>query len=203
MLCCTKRIKPGCGGRMLRDAFREGSHTNNARPRAAPLRSASTMQQCAAASGNESTVAVWSCVDPWTGRLRQRSSSRSSSSSSGSGGGGGGGGGGKVGGTLGLKEFMHRSRVLELYRGILKRARALEDKDVADEARRQFKSCLGETDHLKVQMMVADATNHLEAMQGSTRGAGSGGGGDGDSWLDIHDPEDKRGRVGESFPWQR
>ncbi|CAM9546797.1 unnamed protein product, partial [Ectocarpus sp. 12 AP-2014] len=188
MLCCTKRIKPGCGGRMLRDAreaFRGGSHTNNARPRAAPFRSASTMQQCAAASGTESTVAAWSCVDPWTGRPRprssssssSRSSSRSRSSSSRSGSGGGGGGGGKVGGALGLKEFMHRARVLELYRGILKRARALEDKDVADEARRQFKSCLGETDPLKVQMMVADATNHLEAMQGSTRGVGSTGGG--------------------------
>ncbi|CAN0421509.1 unnamed protein product [Ectocarpus sp. 8 AP-2014] len=98
---------------------------------------------------------------------------------------------------------MHRARVLELYRGVLKRARDLEDKDVADEARRQFKSCLGETDPLKVQMMVADATNHLEAMQGSTRGAGSGAGGGGDSWLDIHDPEDTRGRVGEGFPWQR
>lgn len=88
-------------------------------------------------------------------------------------------------------------------RAVSQRARALEDKDLADEARRQFKSSMGETDPLKVQMMVADAANHLEAMQGSTRGAGSGGGGGGDSWLNIHDPDDKRGRVGEGFPWQR
>ncbi|CAN0126120.1 unnamed protein product [Ectocarpus fasciculatus] len=193
--------------RDAREAFREGCQANNARPMAAPFRSASTIQQCAAASGTESTLAGWSCVDPWTGRPRPRprSSSGSSSSSSRSRSSSSSSGGGKVGGALGLKEFMHRARVLDLYRGILKRARALEDKDVADEARRQFKSSLGETDPLKVQMMVADATNHLEAMQGSTRGAGSGaaGGGGGDSWLDIHDPEDKRGRVGEGFPWQR
>ncbi|CAN0557051.1 unnamed protein product, partial [Ectocarpus sp. 8 AP-2014] len=134
---------------MLRDArevFREGRHTSNARPRAAPFRSASTMQQCAAASGTESTVALWSCVDPWTGRPRSssssssscsssssRSRSRSSSSSSGSGGGGGGGGGGKVGGALGLKEFMHRARVLELYRGVLKVGERNERKGVETE----------------------------------------------------------------------
>ncbi|CAM9468214.1 unnamed protein product [Hapterophycus canaliculatus] len=100
---------------------------------------------------------------------------------------------------------MHRTRVLELYRGILKRAREIDDKDVAAEARRQFKSFRDEADPLKIQMRVADAVNHLEAMQGSTRGGGpaDGAGGGGGSWLDIHDPEDKRGRVGESFPWQR
>ena len=86
-------------------------------------------------------------------------------------------------------------------RANLQRARSIEDKDVAAEARRQFKASRDETDPLKIQMLVADATNYLEAMQGSTRGGGSSGGGD--SWLDIDDPEDKRGRVGEGFPWQR
>eukprot|EP00903_Cladosiphon_okamuranus_P014984 g13868.t1 len=105
---------------------------------------------------------------------------------------GGSKGGVKTGGALGLKEFMHRARVLDLYRGILKRARSIEDKDVAAEARRQFKASRDETDPLKIQMLVADASNHLEAMQGSVLGAGSSGGGD--SWLDIDDPEDKRGR---------
>lgn len=83
----------------------------------------------------------------------------------------------------------------------IQRARSIEDKDVAEEARRQFKASRDETDPLKIQMLVADATNYLEAMQGSTRGAGSSG--DGNSWLDIDDPEDRRGRVGEGFPWQR
>ncbi|CAM9583897.1 unnamed protein product [Scytosiphon promiscuus] len=90
-------------------------------------------------------------------------------------------------------------------RGRAQRAREIDDRDVAAEARRQFKSFRDESDPLKVQMLVADAVNHLEAMQGSTRGGGSadGAGGGGDSWLDIHDPADKRGRVGEGFPWQR
>lgn len=54
---------------------------------------------------------------------------------------------------------------------------------------------------MKLQMLMADATNYLEAMQGSTREASSGR--TGGSWLDIKDPEDERGRVGEGFPWQR
>eukprot|EP00752_Nemacystus_decipiens_P010524 g9372.t1 len=116
---------------------------------------------------------------------RARSSKSSSSSH--------GGVGVRTVGALGLKEFMHRTRVLSLYRGILKRARSINDQDVASEARRQFKASRAETDPLKIQMLVADATNHLEAMQGSTREAGSSGGGD--SWLDIDDPEDKRGRL--------
>lgn len=53
---------------------------------------------------------------------------------------------------------------------------------------------------MKLQMLMAEATNYLEAMQGSTRAGPTGGGG---SWLDIKDPEDERGRVGEGFPWQR
>lgn len=73
--------------------------------------------------------------------------------------------------------------------------------DVAAEAQRQFKLCSDETDPLKIQRLVADAANHLEAMQGSARaGAGAGGGG---SWLDVDDPEDERGRMGVGFPWQR
>lgn len=107
----------------------------------------------------------------------------------------------------GSLDFMVRSRVMaranERSRPPQKpqRARSIEDKDVAAEARRQFKASRDETDPLKIQMLVADATNHLEAMQGSARGAESSGG-EG-SWLDIDDPEDKRGRVGEGFPWQQ
>lgn len=82
------------------------------------------------------------------------------------------------------------------------RARVVEDKDVAIEVRRQFRTARDETDPLKVQMLVADASNQLEAMQGTTRGGASGAGG-GASWLDIDDPEDQRGRVGQGFPWQR
>lgn len=84
---------------------------------------------------------------------------------------------------------------------VQQRARAIEDNDVADEVRRQFRTSRDETDPLKLQMLVADASNQLEAMQGTARGGGSAGGGA--SWLDINDPEDQRGRVGQGFPWQR
>ncbi|CAM9723093.1 unnamed protein product [Pylaiella littoralis] len=173
---------------MLRDAkeaFREG-HCANRGAAVLPLRAASTMEGAVDAKGRGADTERGG---PSPARTRSSSSTSTSSLS----------GGGKVGRALGLKEFMHRTRVLDLYRSILKRARAIEDKDVATEARRQFKSSRDETDPLKVQMLVADATNHLEAMQGSTRGAGSTSG----SWLDIQDPEDKRGRMGEGFPWQR
>lgn len=79
----------------------------------------------------------------------------------------------------------------------------MDDKDLAAEARRQFKLSQEETDQLKIRMLVADAKNQLEVLQGAVRTSGSSSAGGGGSWLDIDDPEDKRGRVGTGFPWER
>ncbi|CAM9328358.1 unnamed protein product [Discosporangium mesarthrocarpum] len=109
--------------------------------------------------------------------------------------------------ALGLKAFMHRTRVLGLYRGMLKRARAMGETtrngEISQEVRKKFRSSQTEDDPLKIRMMVADAEQHLEYLQGASRGAPKAGNGPQDSWLDIDDTEDQRGRVGVGFPWER
>lgn len=90
---------------MLRDAkeaFREGHRANNTAA-VVSLRAASTTQGRVDAGGQG---IVLDTGGPSPTRPRTSSSNV--------------GGGGKVGGALGLKEFMHRTRVLDLYRGILK-----------------------------------------------------------------------------------
>lgn len=90
---------------MLRDAkeaFREGHRASN-RVAVIPLRAASTTQGRLDAEGQ-------GIASDRGGPSRTRP--RTSSSNL--------GGGGKVSEALGLKEFMHRTRVLDLYRGILK-----------------------------------------------------------------------------------
>lgn len=82
----------------------------------------------------------------------------------------------------------------------VQRARTLGDAGVADEARQQFRVGKDEVEPLKIKMLLADAKNYLEAMQGSSWGKEVGGGA---SWIDIDDPEDERGRVGQGFPWER
>lgn len=91
---------------MLRDAkeaFREKHHANR-RTVALTLRAVSTKRGRIDVGG----AAVLDRISP---RSTSSTSSTSTSSSKGS---------AKMGGALGLKEFMHRTRVLDLYRGILK-----------------------------------------------------------------------------------
>ncbi|CAM9274548.1 unnamed protein product, partial [Choristocarpus tenellus] len=113
--------------------------------------------------------------------------------------------------TVGLKEFMHRKKVLGIYRGILKQcARATGETthcEISTEVRRQFRLWREETDSLKISLLVADAIKYMESMQGGSgrdfqRDSAASEGSKG-SWLDIDDPEDPRGRVGTGFPWQR
>lgn len=96
---------------MLRDAneaFREGHRRGNVRAAVASLRAASTRRGRVDA---EERGVILDGGGPSPASPRSSVVRGGSSSSS---------GGGKVGGALGLKEFMHRTRVLDLYRGILK-----------------------------------------------------------------------------------
>lgn len=87
-----------------KEAFREAKNAAAHSRSSTPSRNASTLaeEQVAAACTSEVIVGGGGVVG------EKPPSSRTS------------GGGRKVAGALGLKEFMHRTRVLELYRGILK-----------------------------------------------------------------------------------
>lgn len=102
-----------------------------------------------------------------------------------------------------LKLLCFSLSLLYHYVLVAQRSRALGDSSVADEARRQFWAARNETDSLKINMLIADASNYLDALQASSEGVSSRGGATSGSWLDIDDPLDKRGRVGTGFPWER
>ena len=117
MSLLTPRRRPsmiftGYGGQMLlrdaKEAFREGQDVSRRRARVS-MRALSTKQ--GRADSEEAVVLDRVSRPP----VRRRSGGGGGGSSS-----GGSKGGVKMGGALGLKEFMHRTRVLNLYRGIMK-----------------------------------------------------------------------------------
>ena len=96
---------------MLRDAkeaFREKHHANRRTAVALTLRAVSTKRGGIDVGG----AVVLDRISPRSSSTSSTSTSSTSTSSS--------KGSAKMGGALGLKEFMHRTRVLDLYRGILK-----------------------------------------------------------------------------------
>lgn len=102
---------PGCGGRILRsskEAFRE-RHDGNVREAAAASGGGVSSRVASTKQGRPADVEGEVVLES---EPKRRSSGNTASSSSST-------GGGKAAGALGLKEFMHRTRVLELYRGIL------------------------------------------------------------------------------------
>eukprot|EP00953_Heterococcus_sp_UTEX-ZZ885_P016330 9182-Heterococcus_DN1.PRE.2 len=122
---------------------------------------------------------------------------------------------------LSLRDFMRRSQVLHTYRQLLKVcssaadyelrnlhsepcARRMDDKqqgqEVAAQIKAQYRTFQHETDSLKLRMLMADAAQHVDALQGAVHRKLPAGVG---SWMDTQDEEDRRGRVGLDFPWQR
>lgn len=88
-----------------------------------------------------------------------------------------------------------------------KQARILKETGVADEARRQFRTTRDKTDPLMLRAAISEAEWYLESMMQSSKKHGLAGdpgrSNKGGSWMDVDDPGDERGRVGEGFPWER
>uniref|UniRef100_A0A7S2K2A3 Complex 1 LYR protein domain-containing protein n=1 Tax=Leptocylindrus danicus TaxID=163516 RepID=A0A7S2K2A3_9STRA len=109
-----------------------------------------------------------------------------------------------------LKEFMHRSRVIKQYRSYLRAIRCIPEDDawreqVAREIRDSFRLKATETDKLSVTMAVTDGDRklvQLQSMVGYQQKNDVNDSGDNDSWLNIVDEGDQRGRVGMQWPWE-
>jgi hypothetical protein len=130
-----------------------------------------------------------------------------------------------------LKDFMHRHTVLSMYRGFLQSVRYLRsDKDggnynpvmadeLLNEIRREFRAQKHETDPFQRQRAIADGQRRAEELRGltgepdvmttkkkkskNTTTAALLQQEDADSWINIVDPEDQRGRVGSGWPWAK
>mmetsp|Transcript_29866 Transcript_29866/g.45804 ORF Transcript_29866/g.45804 Transcript_29866/m.45804 type:complete len:139 (-) Transcript_29866:156-572(-) len=111
----------------------------------------------------------------------------------------------RLGNVPSLKEFVHKTTVLRQYRDFLKAVRLIPDdvdrKPVHMEVRDTFRKLSYETDELSVEMAIKDGERRLKQVQSMVghRAATK----DADSWLNIDDQEDPRGRVGVEWPWQK
>jgi Complex 1 protein (LYR family) len=114
------------------------------------------------------------------------------------------------------KEFVHRHTVLSLYRRFLRSVRIvrLEQRnttmadELLNEIRREFRSQKNETDPFQRQRALADGQRRADELRGltgepavptSTKLQQQ----DADSWMNIQDPDDLRGRVGDVWPWMK
>ncbi|KAL7543662.1 hypothetical protein ACHAXR_013348 [Thalassiosira sp. AJA248-18] len=125
-----------------------------------------------------------------------------------------------------LADFMHRAKVLKQYRNFVRLAQFVDDKDsngstasgecrvALEEVRLSYK--MGkkkDVDGLSKNMAYSDGERRLrelEAMVGYSANkrtqesnAISPESFDEDSWINIKDEEDPRGRVGVQWPWEK
>ncbi|KAK7907517.1 hypothetical protein WMY93_016129 [Mugilogobius chulae] len=73
--------------------------------------------------------------------------------------------------ALSLKQFLHRQKVLEIYRNMFRTIRQIPDpadqKYLRGWARDEFKRNKNATDPDAIRMMMTQAKNHLEELQRS------------------------------------
>ena len=111
-----------------------------------------------------------------------------------------------------MKEFVHKRTVLHLYRDLLKCVQRMGDdgdesyrREAWKEVREQFQRHSYETDPVTIQMALREGERRLSQLRslvGYTKPSADGTD-DEDSWLNIKDPDDVRGRVGTDWPWER
>jgi len=104
-----------------------------------------------------------------------------------------------------LQEFVHKQKVLKQYRSFLRSIRLIDDtserQSAFQEVHREFKTHAALKDPLATQMVVTEGERKLKQVQSMVGYSVSVD--DEDSWLNTHDPEDPRGRVGTEWPWQK
>mmetsp|Transcript_5430 Transcript_5430/g.14699 ORF Transcript_5430/g.14699 Transcript_5430/m.14699 type:complete len:89 (+) Transcript_5430:151-417(+) len=78
--------------------------------------------------------------------------------------------------------------------------------DLKQQVQREFQAHKQETDPYIVQRAIGEGKRQLTELEGLVPGRASKAGAQGadedpNSWINTHDPDDPRGRVGEGWPW--
>lgn len=104
-----------------------------------------------------------------------------------------------------MKEFVHRQNVRRQYRGFLRALDSISDskfrKQGREEVRKEFGALKFITDQLAISMAIKEGARKLKELRsivGYQKEEEHA-----DSWLNIQDDEDPRGRVGVSWPWEK
>lgn len=101
------------------------------------------------------------------------------------------------------KEFVHRFTVLSLYRGFMKCIRDSmphNKEELREQVRKEFKLNKNDTNSFAIKQNIADGQRRFEELQEFT---GQSNKYSGESWINIQDPDDPRGRVGTGWPWAK
>ena len=130
-------------------------------------------------------------------------------------------------GSLGLREFMHRSRVLSQYREFMRELKGMEATaahELRVQVRTGFDKGKAERNVGNQKAMLLDGTRQLQFLRTyagtarkpaaadgplspsfSTPPSGTGGGSSSSpgSWVGTGEEWDVRGRLGEAWPWSR
>lgn len=102
------------------------------------------------------------------------------------------------------REFVHRFTVLSMYRGYLRainKTMPHNRSDLHEQVRKEFRTHMADTDPFNIQRALAEGKRRFEELQQLTGGDNNNNGGN--SWMNIQDDEDPRGRVGHGWPWQK
>ena len=117
------------------------------------------------------------------------------------------------------KDFVHKFTVVSMYRNYLKCIRSIGEgdelstmkADLLCQVKHEFHSNKKETDQYAIQRALQEGERRYQELQHmvptnkSTTGSSSSSSLqylEEDSWLNINDPEDRRGRVGQGWPWE-
>mmetsp|Transcript_43828 Transcript_43828/g.105724 ORF Transcript_43828/g.105724 Transcript_43828/m.105724 type:complete len:187 (+) Transcript_43828:50-610(+) len=102
------------------------------------------------------------------------------------------------------KEFVHKFTVVTLYRDFLKAVNLMPHnrQELANQVKMEFRAnqLLDINDTFQVQRALTDGKRRFQELQEMT---GYKKQLDADSWLNIQDEQDPRGRVGEGWPWNK
>jgi len=106
-----------------------------------------------------------------------------------------------------MKEFLHKQTIVKQYRGFLRSVAMIPDEQwrihARDEVRQSFGAYKQETDNLSISMAIKEGDRRLNELQNMVGYTHSTTKTDTDSWLNIDDKDDPRGRVGLEWPWDK
>jgi hypothetical protein len=108
----------------------------------------------------------------------------------------------KLDNVLPLKHFIRQQGVVKLYRDFLRAARYVAPADARAEIDRQikfeFRKNQSLTDVIVVKSLITEAHRNLKLVVAMNPKSHQH---DKDAWINSSTEDDKRGRVGEGWPW--
>jgi hypothetical protein len=111
-----------------------------------------------------------------------------------------------------LKEFVHRQKVIRQYRGFFRVLKCIDDEQHKVQMKNEIKQSFSilknannaiEEEKLAISMSLTEGERKLKELKSMVGYVDGKEKSDPDSWLNIKDKEDPRGRIGSSWPWQK